>query len=307
MGGPGQPPGREVATRPWRSGSRRPRTATCPWCRPTAGWPGRRWRPRRRPARPAGRSGTDVPGSSSEVRVLLGHRGLDHAGVHGVDPDPPRTERGGQRVGEHPDGALGDVVGRHRRRAEHAADRGDRDDRALTAAGDHRAGRGLAGEEGALDVDVHHRVVVGLADLEHVLHPEDAGGRDHDRDAAERVGRGDRLLDGGGRGDVARHEDRGDAEVGECPRRRVPTLARLLAQVGDDHARDTRRGQPQRGRPAQARRATGDHGHLPGQEVGRPGAPSGLAHERPLRICEPIRLRNASVVPPPRVNIRASR
>ena len=71
-------------------------------------------------------------------------------------------------------------------------DRGDVDDAAPAALGDHLLGGDLRAEEGALQVHVHHELVLLLGGVEHRGARLDAGVVDHDVEASEGV---DRRID----------------------------------------------------------------------------------------------------------------
>src|SRR5271166_2124822 len=91
-------------------------------------------------------------------------------------------ERGG--LGQEPDRALARAIGRRRRVADDAGDRGEIDDRA--AAGLlHRPHRLAAAEKRALDIDRVDLAPVGKRRLLDIAENADAGAVDQDIEAAE--------------------------------------------------------------------------------------------------------------------------
>ena len=92
--------------------------------------------------------------------------------------------------------------------ADQGADRGDRDDPAAVALGDHLVGRRLGAEEDALQVDVLDPVPQLLGHRQELVEWADAGVIDEDVEAAEGGDRlGDHRLDLGLDRDIGRDGD----------------------------------------------------------------------------------------------------
>ena len=188
------------------------------------------------------------------------HGGLDEAGGDGVDGDAAGRQLPGGGLGEADDAGFARAVVALPGVADQADDGGDVDD----AAGlllEEAAGEGLGEQEGALEVDVQHRIPVGLAHAHQQAVPGDAGVVDQDVHLA---GGGEDLLRGGchagGVGDVG-PERPGPAAQCLDFRHRLGAGFRLQIHPGDVGAGG---GQLQGDGLADAAPGPGHHGHLLG-------------------------------------------
>ena len=168
-------------------------------------------------------------------------RGVDTTGADGVDPDAPVPVVDRHALGEHDDATLRGVVGAAPFRALDPLDRGDVDDGA-TVRLEHVDGGVLVDQEGALQVDVHHPVPLGLLDQMDRAPSGHAGAVD---DRVESAVGADHLGKGIPHGGL------------------VPHVEHVVDPAGDVDGRHRRalRRQPVGGGRPDARGAPCDHGH----------------------------------------------
>src|SRR3989440_380065 len=120
--------------------------------------------------------------------------GLVDRGDHRAGPDPDHRDPVGGELnpgcaGEHPHAALGQAIRRVPGHWPVLVDRGHVDDPPSAALGDHLLRRQLGPEEGALEVDVEHLLVLLLGAVEHRAAGLDASVVDHDVEPPEGLDR----------------------------------------------------------------------------------------------------------------------
>ena len=116
------------------------------------------------------------------VEVLIGV--ATAPGPTPTTQDVVRAQLDAGLTGQHAHPALGQAVGGVAGHRPVLVHRGDVDDPAPAALGDHLLGGQLGAEEGALQVDLHDLFVLGLGRVQHRGAGLDAGVVDHDVEAA---------------------------------------------------------------------------------------------------------------------------
>ena len=176
---------------------------------------------------------------------------------------PVRAELDAGRAGEHPHPALGQAVRRVARHRPVLVHRRDVDDPAAVALGDHLLGGDLGPEEGALEVDLHHLLVLRLGGVEDRRARLDAGVVDHDVEPAEGVDGGlDEPFEVLHLADVGLDADRLVAQRGDLLLQLLRGL--LVGDVVDDDVGAVL-GEGEHDGLADAAVAAGDDGDLAGE------------------------------------------